>query len=541
MSYCLNPDCPRPSHNPPDALVCEACGSSLLLQGRYRALRPLGQGGFGRTFLAIDEDKPSKPRCVIKQFLPMAMDAQAYAKASELFQREAVRLDELGHHEQIPKLYAYFEQDQRQYIVQEYIDGLNLAQELQIYGPFSEAKALQLLQDVIPVLEFIHDRQVIHRDIKPENLIRSSATGKLYLVDFGAAKFAPTSSMTSLRTIISSAGFTAPEQMVGKAEFVSDLYSLGVTCVHLMTGRSPLELYDMAHDGWVWQNYVAQPVSEGLARILNRLLERATRKRYQSATEVRRDLELLAPRSTTPTLVAPKGATPPPNSAPAPKKITLPLPQRPDKGTRPAEIPTAPTWECVCTLGPYSNWVTSVSAVQSVGLGIVMAAAGKDGILRVWQLSGWNQGTVTPTPLWSYTYTAPLLAVQFTPDARYLVGGGEDRTLRVWEVNKGKIVQTLGGLFAKHSSPICAVAVSPDGRLVASGSEDKTIRVWELSSGKCLATLTGHSSHVRTLQFTADGFFLVSGGWDNAVVIWEPVSGRCLRTLSEPFRFGDNG
>jgi hypothetical protein len=227
MSYCLNPDCPRPGQNPPEALVCQACGSGLVLQNRYRPLRPLGQGGFGRTFLAVDEDKPSKPKCVVKQFLPMEMDAQSYAKASELFQREALRLDELGHHEQIPKLYAYFEQEQRQYIIQEFIDGNNLARELQLYGPYNEAKALQLLRDLVPVLEFVHNHHVIHRDVKPENVIRSGVNGKLYLVDFGAAKFAPSTSMSNLRTIISSAGFTAPEQMVGKAEFVSDLYSLG--------------------------------------------------------------------------------------------------------------------------------------------------------------------------------------------------------------------------------------------------------------------------------------------------------------------------
>jgi WD40 repeat protein len=533
MSYCLNPDCPRPGQNPPEALVCQACGSSLVLQNRYRPLRPLGQGGFGRTFLAVDEDKPSKPKCVVKQFLPMDMDAQSYAKASELFQREALRLDELGHHEQIPNLYAYFEQDKRQYIIQEYIDGNNLAQELQLYGPFHEAKVVQLLRDLVPVLEFVHSHHVIHRDVKPENVIRSKTNGKLYLVDFGAAKFAPSASMSSLRTIISSAGFTAPEQMVGKAEFVSDLYSLGVTCVHLMTGRSPLELYDMSQDGWVWQDYVAEPVSPGLAQILNRLLERATRKRYQSATEVRRDLEALnsqGSRLGTPSRLQPAPAA-------TPSKLVLNIPQR-QKTTTVSRV-TEPTWECVCTLGPYSNWITAVASAEAPGVGMLIAAAGKDGILRVWQLSG--QEHLTVTTLWSFTYTAPIMALQFTPDAQAIVAGCEDRTVRLWDVGKGKITQTFGGMFAKHSSPICAIAVSPNGRLVASGSEDKTIRVWELSSGKCLCTLTGHSSHVRGLSFTPDGFLLVSGGWDNTLVIWEASNGRSLRVMSEPFRFGDNG
>lgn len=532
MSYCLNPDCPRPGQNPPEALICQACGSGLVLQNRYRPLRPLGQGGFGRTFLAVDEDKPSKPKCVVKQFLPMEMDAQSYAKASELFQREALRLDELGHHEQIPKLYAYFEQEQRQYIIQEFIDGNNLARELQLYGPYNEAKALQLLRDLVPVLEFVHNHHVIHRDVKPENVIRSGVNGKLYLVDFGAAKFAPSTSMSNLRTIISSAGFTAPEQMVGKAEFVSDLYSLGVTCVHLMTGRPPLELYDMSQDGWVWQDYVAEPVSPGLAQILNRLLERATRKRYQSAAEVRQDLEALSQgnRLGTPSRLQP-------SSAPTASKLVLNFPQR-QKNTTASQV-TAPTWECVCTLGPYSNWITAVASVEALGGGTLIAAAGKDGVLRVWQLSG--QEHLTVTTLWFHTYTAPIMALQFTPDGQSVVAGCEDRTLRLWEVSKGKITQTLGGMFAKHSSPICAIAVSPNGRLVASGSEDKTIRIWELSSGKCLCTLTGHSSHVRGLSFTPDGFLLVSGGWDNTLVIWEAGNGRSLRTIAEPFRFGDNG
>ncbi len=532
MSYCLNPDCPRPGQNAPEALICQACGSHIVLQNRYRPLRPLGQGGFGRTFLAVDEDKPSKPKCVVKQFLPMEMDAQSYAKASELFQREAVRLDELGHHEQIPKLYAYFEQERRQYIIQEYIEGNNLARELQLQGAFEEAKALKLLKDLVPVLEFVHHHKVIHRDVKPENLIRSAVNGKLYLVDFGAAKFAPSTSMSNLRTIISSAGFTAPEQMVGKAEFVSDLYSLGVTCVHLMTGRPPLELYDMSQDGWVWQDYVAQPVSEGLAQILQRLLERATRKRYQSAAEVRQDLEALQPGSR---LGTPAGNRPQPTQAP---KLVLNFPQRSGGSTSKSQV-AAPTWECVCTLGPYSNWVTAVASVAGVGVGTVIAAAGKDGILRLWQLSG--QEHLTVTTLWSHTYTAPIMALQFTPDSQYIVGGCEDRTVRLWDVSKGKITQTLGGMFAKHSSPICVLAVSPNGRLVASGSEDKTIRIWELASGKCLCTLTGHSSHVRALSFTPDGFLLVSGGWDNTLVIWEAGNGRSLRTIAEPFRFGDNG
>lgn len=191
MSYCLNPFCPNPQHTN-DGKFCLTCGSKLLLKERYRAIKPLGQGGFGRTFLAVDEDKPSKPRCVIKQFFPQAQGTSTVEKAVELFTQEAMRLDELGKHPQIPELLAYFTQDDRQYLVQEFIDGLNLAEELAQRGAFNEAEIRHLLNDLLPVLQFCHERQVIHRDIKPENIIQrrstASAIGNLVLVDFGLQK-----------------------------------------------------------------------------------------------------------------------------------------------------------------------------------------------------------------------------------------------------------------------------------------------------------------------------------------------------------------
>jgi serine/threonine protein kinase len=142
----------------------------LLIQDRYRALRIIGQGGFGKTFLAQDEGKPSKPKCVIKQFI--YDDPATLREAQRLFEQEAVRLDDLGKHPQIPELLAHCEQEGRQYLVQEFIDGENLLQELQRSGQFSEVKIKDLLLDLLPVLQFIHAGQVIHRDIKPENVIR---------------------------------------------------------------------------------------------------------------------------------------------------------------------------------------------------------------------------------------------------------------------------------------------------------------------------------------------------------------------------------
>jgi serine/threonine protein kinase len=310
-------------HNPDGTKFCRSCGSKLLLKDRYYAIKPLGQGGFGRTFLAVDEDKPSKPRCVIKQFFPQAQGTSNVQKAAELFQQEAKRLDDLGQHPQIPDLLAHFDQDGRQYLVQEFIEGFTLAQELAAKGAFNETQIRQLLNDLLPLLEFVHDHEVIHRDIKPDNIIRRATPspplqrgpvveGQLVLVDFGAAKVVTAAALHQTGTAIGSPEYVAPEQARGRAVFASDIYSLGVTCVHLLTRMSPFDLYDIREDVWAWRQHLKHPISDGLGRILDKMLETATNRRYQSAAEVLRDLQ----PQTTPPMAAAKPPSPAVKSSP---------------------------------------------------------------------------------------------------------------------------------------------------------------------------------------------------------------------------------
>ncbi|MDJ0520348.1 MAG: serine/threonine-protein kinase [Trichodesmium sp. MO_231.B1] len=336
MSYCFNPNCKNPQ-NPPKAEICQNCNSPLLLippvisedteiekkkiissvdsnstiinQSRYRILKLIGYGGFGRTFLAVDEANTPEKVCVVKQFFPQNKNyRQNYLQSSEiiagsgelkvkttseraakLFQQEAQQLKTLGSHPQIPELFQYFQQDEQQYLVQEYIEGKNLAQELAEKGVFNEAKIRELLNDLLPVLQFVHKSQVIHRDIKPENIIRRT-TGKLVLVDFGAAKLVEKKGLPQTGTIIGSAAYTAPEQLIGKAVFASDLYSLGVTCIYLLTQVSPFDLFDSRNSKWVWRDYLNIPISEELGRILDKMLQGATNRRYHSATAIMRHL-----------------------------------------------------------------------------------------------------------------------------------------------------------------------------------------------------------------------------------------------------------
>jgi serine/threonine protein kinase len=269
------------------------------LNKRYRILKPIGQGGFGKTFLAVDENQENTQDtansqhklCVVKQFFPQGQSGDCNQKASELFQQESLRLAELGKHPQIPQLLDTFEQDGQKYLVQEWIDGQTLEQELAQAGAFNEVEIRQLLQDLLPVLQFVHEHNCIHRDIKPANIIRRQKDHQLVIVDFGASKYRNGIPETTA-TLIGSPEYAAPEQIQGKAIFASDLYSLGVTCLNLLTQISPFDLHDCSQDTWIWRLYLTEPIDPSLEQILCKLLQRATKRRYQSAAEVLADLNV---------------------------------------------------------------------------------------------------------------------------------------------------------------------------------------------------------------------------------------------------------
>lgn len=294
MICCVNPSC----HNPPvpdGTKFCSNCGVPLvILRNRYRPIKSLGGGGFAKTYLAEDTDKLNE-KCVIKQFAPQFQGTAGLNKATELFEQEARRLQQLGEHPQIPALLAYFQEDTHLYLLQQFIDGRNLLQELEQQGAFSEGKIKDLLHDLLNILQVVHWQQVIHRDIKPENMILRSDR-KVVLIDFGASKQMTKTVVTGQGTMIGSFGYAPLEQMQGGEAYpASDLYSLGATCFHLLSGINPWELWKSQGYGWVrnWRQHLQQPVSIRLGQIIDKLLQEDYRQRYQSATEVLQDLTLL--------------------------------------------------------------------------------------------------------------------------------------------------------------------------------------------------------------------------------------------------------
>ena len=296
MSYCLNPKCSHPE-NLAKHERCHFCGSQLLLRDRYRVSKALAQGGFGATFLAQDEGLPGEPSCVIKQLRLSTTAPEVLKMARELFAREAKTLGKIGNHPQIPRLLDYFENSQQFYLVQEYVSGLTLQQEVKESGPFSEAGVKQFLSEILPILQYIHEQQVIHRDIKPANIIRRSQDRKLVLIDFGAVKdqVSQTTSVSEQTALTSFAvgtpGFAPPEQIALRPVYASDIYAVGITCVYLLTGKSPKDLdYNSKTGEMLWQHKIQ--ISDHFAQVMRKMLEGAVRHRYQSTTEVLTALEL---------------------------------------------------------------------------------------------------------------------------------------------------------------------------------------------------------------------------------------------------------
>ncbi|MBD0265583.1 MAG: SUMF1/EgtB/PvdO family nonheme iron enzyme [Tolypothrix sp. Co-bin9] len=304
MQICQNPNCSNP-FNSDSNRFCVSCGHSnfgKLLRNRYRVLRLLGEGGFSRTYATEDVDRLNAP-CVIKQFFPQFQGTGQRTKAAEFFKEEAFRLYELGeNHTQIPRLLAYFEQGASLYLVQEFIQGKTLLQEVQ-QQIYSEKQIWELLTDLLPVLQFIHTHNVIHRDIKPENIIRRASDGKPVLIDFGGAKQVTQTSIGRQATVIYTLGYAPTEQMAGFACHGSDLYALGVTCVRLLTRCLPLQdasgqvndpIYDAMNAKWLWRERLQEKgitISDDLGKILDKLLKHLPSERYQTAVEVLNDLK----------------------------------------------------------------------------------------------------------------------------------------------------------------------------------------------------------------------------------------------------------
>ncbi len=450
----------------------------MLLQERYRLIKQIGKGGFCKTFLAVDEGQFPPVPCVIQEL------SKEY-ETSITFQQKAQQLEELGKHPQIPALLAYFQQNGHFYLVQEFIAGTNLAQVVEEEGAFNETQIWQLLEDLLPVFQLISDRNIIHRDIKPQNIIRRSPItkkGNFVIVDFTTAKIVTEIDRLTSETSIGSPEYAAPEQAKGKAFFASDLYSLGVTCIYLLTQIPPFDLYDIANDCWVWQQYLTTKVSDvwrqdskslRLPQILNKLLQKTINRRFQSADEVMQAMGM-------------------------------------ECKTQNFKLPNPP-WRCLHTLTGHSGTLSSINALAISPDGYTLASASDDKNIKLWDLN-------TKKILASLSgHAHAVKSVTFSPDGKILATASDDKTIKLWQVETLEEICTLLG----HSHAVKSVAFSPDGQILASGSWDKTIKLWDVNTGREICTIAGHQLKVNSVAFSPQGQLLASASYDRTIRLWQ--------------------
>ncbi len=278
---------------------------TALLNNRYRVIQVLGVGGFSETFLAEDTHLPSRRRCVIKQLKPLTSDPKVYLRIQRRFEREATILEYLGEGcNQIPKLYAYFCENGQFYLVQEWIQGPTLSNIVRSYGSLSETAVREILLSLLSVLDYIHSKGIIHRDIKPDNVIlRTSLAFNTFaelgeiskespvLIDFGAVKetirlVENAFGYTTESLVMGTPGYMPSEQVAGRPVYATDIYSLGMTAIYLLTGKHPREFKTNPRTGEIaWQHY-APEVSPSLATILNRAIKPQASDRYPSASKM---------------------------------------------------------------------------------------------------------------------------------------------------------------------------------------------------------------------------------------------------------------
>ncbi len=268
-----------------------------VLQGRYQVVQSLGAGVFGETYVAVDIENPDNPKCVVKQ-LKVTSTQPSYLQILRLrFLTETETLKHLGHHKQIPKLLSCFEENERFYLVQEFIEGHSVAAELPINSELGylwhESEVAELLQEVLRILDFVHSQGVIHCDVKPENLIRRACDGKLTLIDFGSIQpidFGSDTVLPIYRIPVTSLGYIPPEQFIGQTQPNSDIYALGMIAIQALTGQTPLQLkVDPSTQEILWRSSTT-PVSDYLAAVISQMIRHNHKNRYQSASEVLRSL-----------------------------------------------------------------------------------------------------------------------------------------------------------------------------------------------------------------------------------------------------------
>jgi serine/threonine protein kinase len=508
-----------PAPQPAPAASAEALAFHALLAGRYRIIGIVGKGGFGAVYKAQDVRR-NAALVAIKSINLHGLSSEEVIEATDTFNREMLLLSELQH-SNLPRIYDHFTDREHWYLAMDFIEGETLDEYLSKVkgGHLAVEEVLYIGVQLCTVLDYLHSQQppIIFRDVKPANVMRM-ATGHLYLIDFGIARrFTPGQKRDT--TVLGSPGYAPPEQY-GRAQTTvqSDIYSLGATLRHLLTGKDASEAVFSSASPYV------QRVPAELQQLLAQMLELDAGKRPASMDVVKRTLQRIQKwqmslhTSSLPPRVLPAGL---PSQHPGYAGQQTPL-----MGGPGGQVLQSPAKRGISRRTVIIGLVSLVGLV-TIGGGLTLSALSQGSQSSPQSFPQSPQ--VSPEPHLLYTYSGLNVedAVAWSPDGKRIASGSWDTTVQVWDAADGGHVYTYHG----HSADVFAVAWSPDGRRIASAG-DKTVQVWDAANGGHVYTYRGHSDGVFAVAWSPDGRRIASGSWDTTVQVWDAANGGHVYTYS---------
>lgn len=459
-----------------------------ILKQRYRIISQLGCGYYSETYLAQDIRRMNR-HCIIKRLQPISDEPKTLRQIEQVYEADAMTLQMLSKkHNQIPQLQDYFELNKEFYLVQEAFEGYPISKLILDTERLPSAKVINILLDILNVLNFAHQYGVIHQDIQPSNLIQRG-NGKTILINFGAIKqvhpqLIDIQSQQKLSHLTEIPAYVPDEQIRGKPCFSSDIYALGITAIEALTGTVPNQSQKYLHSEFVCDEQA--DISFELLAILNKMVCFHVSDRYQSTQEVLDDLEKIRPSN----LGDARKSSYQMGTLPKSKKLLVKIRNN-------------------CLIG---------SVVLALGLVGIQVSAFRYGDSE-------TQHHHDSSP--KLQHSAAVHAVTVSPNGQKFASSSLDRTIKLWDLNTGKLLQTLEG----HTSAVHTIIFSRDGQTLVSSSHDGTIKLWNLNTGQPIRTFIGHEGHVHSIVFTPDERTLVSGSGDGTIKLWDLNTGKQIRTL----------
>jgi len=528
-----------------------------IVGGHYEVTSRLGGGGFGETYLSRDLHLPDRPTRVIKKLSPHIKEESVLQLSRRLFETEAQVLYRLGTHPQIPQLFAHFEELSEFYLVQEYIDGQDLSHELLRGKVWEQFTVANLLQNLLIILSFVHQNNVIHRDIKPENIIRRR-DGQLFLIDFGVVKqiVTPTAILNGqidngYTVGIGTPGYMPSEQAHGEPKFASDIYAIGMIGIQALTGITPNHLTKDDNLEIVWRESAPKVYPE-FADILSKMVRFDFRQRYLSADQAYEAIKEFCDRypistvnHSLPTVLVSEQVTQS-NTRTGSQQVMHQVIQQDESMRDRLTTPTqnsAPSgiWQYVrpwhLGLG-----IVTLGAIAITAIMLIFDSANKSNPTKELSLDrnelsapsanpSDRPNSISPTTR-EFTINGAkdaIYGVTLSPDNKVLAGASSEKIIELWELATNKKLQTLKG----HTGRVYDVQFSPDGKRLVSASDSGEVIIWEVATGKILNTLKGHQERVYTAIFSPDGKIVASSSADRTIRLWDAETGKLSATLNE--------